>query len=75
MQIFLENTTRLIDVNGIKARLWEGETKSGIPIHCLIIRIAVNKEANQEEFERELKNVSPPSAASEQAFPSSFLMV
>ena len=69
MKIILESTPQIIDVNGIKSRLWEGKTESGIDIHCLIIRIAVNTESNQTEFEKELESCSPPSAAGQAAFP------
>lgn len=69
MKIILQNTERIVDVNGIKSRLWEGVTEKGILIHCLIIRIAVNSESNHTEFEKELLSCSPPSAAGQAAFP------
>jgi hypothetical protein len=73
--IVLKNTDRIIDVNGIQSRLWEGKTESGIPVHCLIVRIAVNKEADQSEFEKELLYRDPPSPASDAAFPATRLVV
>lgn len=75
MKITIENTDRIIDVNGIESRLWEGKTESGIPIHCLIIRIAVSSDADLSQFEKELKVCNPPSAASSAAFFSARLIV
>lgn len=70
MMIILEKTDKLIDVNGIQSRLWQGKTESGIPITCLIVRIAVNAEADQAEFEKELLETRPPSAEADKAFPA-----
>ena len=47
----------------IKARLWEGTTDSGIPVHCFIVRIAHDESVpadQQQQFERELKSVEAP---------------
>lgn len=63
------STSRIIDVNGIQTRLWEGTTEKGIPVHCLIVRIAVNAEDNQEDFDKELLETRPPSPEANQAFP------
>jgi len=42
-------------INGIPARIWEGESESGIKVHCYITRIAIDeKETRVEEFAREL---------------------
>jgi hypothetical protein len=43
------------------ARLWEGETANGIACHAFITRIAVAKDADATEFERELQEHRPPS--------------
>lgn len=62
MDIQLHNTTKTVTINGVPARIWEGHTASGIPVHAYITRIAVQKEENLEEFEAELNAVSAPSA-------------
>lgn len=61
MKITLESTDQLItlEVNGtdVPARIWEGRTESGVPVHCYITRVCVPKTADPEhiaEFEREL---------------------
>jgi hypothetical protein len=69
MLIILKNTDKIIDVNGIKSRLWEGKTDTGIFISCLIIRIAVNAKADQTEFDQELIECRPPSPEADRAFP------
>jgi hypothetical protein len=69
MLIILKNTDKLIDVNGIQSRLWEGKTDTGIFVSCLIIRIAVEAKEDQTEFDRELIECRPPSPAADQAFP------
>jgi hypothetical protein len=45
----------------IPARVWEGHTEAGIPIHCFITRVAVAAGADQTQFERELKEQRTPS--------------
>ena len=61
MRITIESTTKVVVVNGVLARIWEGETKSGIPVHVYVTRVAVGEGENQEEFERELQTHRPPS--------------
>jgi hypothetical protein len=61
MEINIHNTSKIVSINGLKARLWEGQTKSGIPMHCLVHLVAVNSSENIEEFDRELNEVIEPS--------------
>jgi hypothetical protein len=68
MKIIIESTDKIVRVvdeaGSVPARLWEGHTASGIYVQCLVTRIAVPLEANQEEFERELKECRPPTIPS-----------
>jgi len=41
MKIEIESTEKIVAFNGVKARIWEGRTASGIPVHCYVTRIAV----------------------------------
>ena len=59
MEITLRQTSKIVTLNNLPARLWEGQTASGIPIHAFITRIGVTKEADLSEFERELESVTP----------------
>jgi hypothetical protein len=63
MKITIESTTKLVTLNGVDARLWEGETDSGIKVHCFIVRIAHDIDAppeRVEQFTRELHAQRPP---------------
>lgn len=71
MKITIESTTQLAEVNGLPTRIWEGTTETGIPVICLITRVAVSNDetpAVHEQFKQELLECKPPSAAVE-AFP------
>lgn len=62
MKITIESTDKIVYLNGIPARIWEGETASGIRVHCFITRIAVGKdEPRVEEFTAELEETVSPS--------------
>ena len=66
MKITIENTTKMVELqlNGVSvpARIWEGRTESGIPVHCYITRIAVRDDQDCTQFERELVEQRTPSA-------------
>ena len=62
MKVTLESTTKTVHLNGIPARVWEGHTESGIPLHAFITRIACDLDADAAEFERDLNDCRPPSA-------------
>lgn len=72
MKITIESTDKMIEIrNGrsghfCQGRLWEGKTESGIPIQCVIIRVATPGQENQEQFVKELRECRPPEQ--EQAF-------
>jgi len=63
MRITLESTTKVVELNGVPARIWEGATESGIPIHAYVTRVAVEEGLNQEEFEKQLQTHRAPSPA------------
>ena len=52
MKVFLVSTSKIVEANGVPARIWEGQTDSGIKCHAFITRIAVAKEDDCSEFER-----------------------
>lgn len=63
MKLTIQNTSKIVTLNGVPARIWEGETESGIKCHCYITRVAINKnETRVREFEEELSEQSAPSA-------------
>ena len=68
MIINIHNTTKIVTLDGgagmVPARVWEGFTATGIPVHCFITRIAVREGMDPkyyEEFEAELQAMRPPS--------------
>lgn len=73
MTIQITSTTKIVQLNGIPARIWEGHTETGIPVHFFITRIAAHKELNLEQFEKELQEHSVPSA-DVQAYPLRLLI-
>jgi hypothetical protein len=73
MKIIVENTTKIVELNGVPARVWEGETDSGIPVHCFITRISPQTHEGIDDFEKELQEVKPPSVAVK-AYPISIIL-
>ena len=76
MKVEIESTTKIVQLNGVPARIWEGQTESGIFVHCYITRIAINEdepESNAKIFEEELIECKPPSAKIE-AIPTSMIL-
>jgi hypothetical protein len=65
MRIQIESTTKIVQLNNVPARIWEGHTESGIPVHCFVTRVAVAEGLPTEEFDRELQKHAPPSPAIE----------
>ena len=61
MKITIESTEAITHLNGVPARIWVGETESGIAVHAYITRIAVEKKENTAEFEKELEQCDPSS--------------
>jgi hypothetical protein len=61
MKITIESTTKIVQLDGIPARIWEGKTESGIPVHCFVTRIAADKTQNLLQFEEELQEHRKPS--------------
>ncbi|MGC1781237.1 MAG: hypothetical protein WA708_01825 [Acidobacteriaceae bacterium] len=70
MKVQLESTTKVVefttkDGGTCQARIWEGVTESGIPVHAYVTRIAVGEDEDTGQFERELTECAKPSAAIE----------
>lgn len=73
MKITIESTTKIVEfeIGGatVPARIWEGVTEAGIPVHCFVTRICPSIEMPQltaamvREFEAALKECAPPSVA------------
>lgn len=73
MKITIESTSKIVEINGVPARIWEGETEKGIKVHAFITRIAAPKDQNLTEFEKELQEHRAPSAEIK-AYPLSMIL-
>ena len=73
MKIVLENTTKLVDLvidgHTVPARIWQGETESGIAVHAYVTRIVPEVHETDPRigeklarFELELKRCATPTA-------------
>ena len=69
MKITLESTSRIVQVNGVPARVWQGTTASGVRVVCLVTRIAVETGQDTSLFERELEEHAAPRSDAVEAFP------
>ena len=61
MKATIESTTRMVQVNGVPARIWEGRTESGIEIILYVALVAHAADAPPTEFEKELRIMKDPS--------------
>ena len=61
MKVTLHSTSKIVTLNGLPARIWEGTTEGGIPCHAYVTRIAVAEDADATEFEKELQEHTAPS--------------
>jgi hypothetical protein len=70
MKVTLESTSQVVLLNDkIPARVWEGETASGIKVQAVIARVAAEDDQDLSQFVAELVECRPPSDAALEAFP------
>lgn len=62
MKILVESTTKVVELNGVRMRVWEGNTENGIPVHVYIARVAVDARYDCQEFDADLSPTRTPSA-------------
>lgn len=74
MKITIESTTKTVELNGVPARIWEGTTDSGIPIHCYITRIAVHEDHDQTQFAAEFESHRPPRNPDVETIPNRLML-
>jgi hypothetical protein len=72
MKITIHSTTKVVQLQTpqgvIPARIWEGTTERGTPVHAFVTRICPTIEKPvpgelAEEFERDLQECEAPTAA------------
>ena len=74
MEIIIHSTDRIVTLNSkgggeIQGRVWEGNTDTGIPVVCVVTRIAAPLDRDQTEFRRELEEHEAPGDDAIAAFP------
>jgi hypothetical protein len=64
MTITIRSTTKIVKIDDMDCRVWEGATESGAPVTCLIPRIATTAEGDAlQQFSDELVEHDAPSAS------------
>lgn len=49
MNMTINSTNKLVNINGVTARLWEGETNTGLKVSAFIARVAVDQDSDIKE--------------------------
>ena len=60
MKITIESTTKIVELDGIPARIWEGQTDNGIPVIAFIPRIATPDLHRAKDFAVQLQDCRAP---------------
>ena len=60
MQLQIEATEHIVEIEGVQCRLWEGTTVNGVPCKVFIHRIAVANDDDQSQFDEELREMPAP---------------
>lgn len=80
MKAHITSTDRVVDIDAIgfpgktKARVWEGETDSGILFTAYIPLLQVDRKADNSEFERELTEHKQPDPSTIRAIDMRFFV-
>jgi hypothetical protein len=61
MKVTLESTSKIVTLNGVQCRIWEGTTESGVQMHAFVMLVAAKEGQDLTQFERELKQMRTPS--------------
>ena len=63
MKIILEGTSKIITLNDVQCRVWEGFTEEGIPCHAYIANISpdTTDERQRSYFHSDLHHTKRPS--------------
>jgi len=52
MILIIHNTDKIVTINGVPSRIWEGKTDKDISVHCFISNIAVRTDISPEELKQ-----------------------
>lgn len=61
IEITIQPTGDIQDVNGVPHRIWKGTTAEGVPVHAFITMVSpqTHDQAVNERFARELRAIQP----------------
>lgn len=59
MKIQIEATDRIVDLDGVKCRVWNGKTERGIECLVFVHRLAVRSDDDTNQFDQELQECLP----------------
>ena len=75
MRITIESTEQIVTVNGnVPARVWVGETDSGIKVQVMVTRIAVDRDEDRTQFAAELQEHRAPLPVGDRAWPNRMVL-
>ncbi len=60
MQVQIESTADIAIIDGVHCRRWKGVTAEGTECEVFVHRIAVHKDNDSSQFQRELFEQLPP---------------
>jgi hypothetical protein len=68
----VQNTSRIVNVNGKKATVWEGFSQAGVRFHLFVIGDApmTKSESRMADYRKEMSDVKPAPAAETAALPA-----
>lgn len=61
MTMTITSTSKVVTLDGVQCRVWEGSTERGVKVHCFIPRVAVRNGLDTAQFEAELQEQAVPS--------------
>lgn len=61
MRIQIEPTDKIVTLDGIQCRLWNGVTEDGTHVFLLVHRIGVHVDEDATKFTQALKEMDQPS--------------
>lgn len=63
MEMTIKNTDKIVEVNGVPARIWEGTSSRGTAVHAYITRVTLQRGGDETAFQRELQECVEASPA------------
>jgi hypothetical protein len=60
VRIQIEPTEKMVEVDGVPCRVWNGVTEKGVQVFLFVHRVAVAVEDDSAELDAALREVSEP---------------